>query len=144
MVPRAQGGGGGPRGASEAALTSSSVTVGDEEGRGPGQVTQASFIYSTLFQGPSETEAPRGSSERALCLCTQAFQGLLQKVGALGALKGFLSTAVWLGVEGRARARGSLRPRACAPFDSSKLLLGTNSVVWGCRGALCLDPLDLL
>ena len=89
----------GPSGASAVVLPSSSGTVEEQEGRGPGQVRQASFIYSTLFHGPSETGAPRGCSERALCLCTQAFQGLLQKVGAPGALKGFLSPA-WGGREG--------------------------------------------
>lgn len=59
------------------------------EAWGPeGQVRQASFIYSALFHGPSETGAPRGCRERGLCLCIQAFQGLLQKVGAPRALKG--------------------------------------------------------
>lgn len=88
----------GQSGASEAVLTSSSVRAEKQEGWGPGRVRQASFIYSTLFHGPSETGAPRGCSERALCLCAQAFQGLLQKVGTPGALKGFLSPAVCPGV----------------------------------------------
>lgn len=33
-----------------------------------GQVSQASFIYSTLFHGPSETGAPRGSV-KGYCVC---------------------------------------------------------------------------
>lgn len=67
----------------------SSVTVEQEEGQGPeGQVKEASFIYSTFFHCPPDTGAPRGLGERVLCLCIQAFQGLLQKVGAPRALKG--------------------------------------------------------
>lgn len=73
-----------------------------------GQVTQASFIYSTLFHGPGETGAPRGYRERALCLCIQAFQDLLQKVGAPGALKGLFVTG--------SLARGGRKGKSAGPL----------------------------
>lgn len=74
---------------------------GQAGGAGPA----ASFIYSARFHSPAEMGAPRRCRERALCLCIQAFQGLLQKVGAPGALKGLFVTGslAWGGREGGER-----------------------------------------
>lgn len=112
------------------ALLTDALLQSRSGGLGLGQVSQASFIYSTrLSTAPVKSGAPRGCSERALCVCTPGLPGLATRVGAPGALKGFCHQpfSTRRASEMRGHRWDSEPVRVEQPWAAHR----TNSAVWG-------------
>lgn len=76
-----------------------------------GQVTRPLLFTVLSFTALVKRELG-GRCERGLCLCIQAFQGSLQKVGAPGALKGlFVTGSLAWGAGGRKGSRAGAAAR---------------------------------